>query len=227
MGSDSGLVLIGKSKHSDRAIIGENAGPQDVSPNRFPACSRHPEDHAPKRCCSARTRPASCALENFIRIPNTLIDFSDLVLPLRDLGSCLAGCITDAPELQEEVALLLEERNRQIQWERETDLYAVVVEAMFSLCHEENKDSLHVGEITVVANEILKRLGEALEMDPRSVGDKLRLLCLATRRLDAAGRGMLLAWDYKVPGVDGNVWQCQYCQEAGRVQPMMPAAYPS
>jgi hypothetical protein len=177
-------------------------------------------------------------LENFIQISNPLIDFPEFVPPLRDLGCCLAGCITDAPELREEVAQLLEERNQQLELERETDLNAVVVEAMFSLCHEENKDSLHVGKITEVANQILKRSGEALEMKPRSVGDKLRLLCLTTRRLDAGGRGILLlnatrqrihqlAWDYKVPGVDGDVGQCQYCREAGRVQPMTPAAYPS
>jgi len=177
-------------------------------------------------------------LKNYHEIPRAIVDFPKLVPPLRDLGCCLAGCITDAPELREEVGQLLEERNQQIELERETDLNAVVVEAMFSLCHEENKDALHVGKITEVANEILKRLGEPLEMKPRSVGDKLRLLCLTTRRLDAEGRGILLlnatrqrihqlAWDYKVPGVGGDEGQCQYCREAGRVQPMMPAAYPS
>jgi hypothetical protein len=61
-------------------------------------------------------------LENFIGVSNALPDFPDLVHPLRDLGSCLAGCIFGAPELQEEVNSLLEERNQQVQWERETDL---------------------------------------------------------------------------------------------------------
>ncbi len=146
--------------------------------------------------------------------------------------------VDDAPLVRESLTLLFQERQRQHLFEREIDLYAIVVEAMFALCHEKNRDSVYVQEVASAANGLLKRLGETLEMDPRSVGDKVRALYIATGRLDAQGRGFhlinanreqihRLAWDYKILEAGNRVEGCQHCAESGIVQPMFPLTDPS
>jgi hypothetical protein len=57
----------------------------------------------------------------------------------------------------------------------------------------------------------------------------LKALGLPTRRLDAAGRGILLldavrqrihklAWSYQLPAVRGNTPSCRHCRELGELQ---------
>ena len=142
--------------------------------------------------------------------------------PLRELTRSLGACVPDQPDLQAALVSDLEERHEQIQSERATDLYAIVVEAVLSFCHKESIESVLAGEIADAANTLLKGRGEILEMDARSVGRKLRALGLATGRLGAAGRGILLlegnrlrihklAWDYGIPPAQGSLPQCQHC----------------
>jgi hypothetical protein len=70
-------------------------------------------------------------------------------------------------------------------------------------------------------DKILDERGELLEMKPRAVGHKLKALGLATRRLDASRRGVVLldalrerihklAVDYQLPAVRG-MQSCRYC----------------
>jgi len=119
--------------------------------------------------------------------------------------------------------LLLEELNELVQSEPALDLNAVVVEATLSLCHEEKKESLHVGAISARANQILGERGELLEMKPKTVGHRLKALGVPTRRLDAAGRGLFLldtvrerihklAVAYQLPPLRG-VPSCRHCQK--------------
>jgi hypothetical protein len=100
--------------------------------------------------------------------------------------------------------------------------------AMFSFSHEEKKHCVRVGELTTAVNAILEQRGELLELKPRTIGYRLRALGLTTKRLDAAGRGLLLlaairrrihrlARDYGVP-VAPSVQRCSYCEHLSEAE---------
>jgi hypothetical protein len=171
-------------------------------------------------------------LANYRRVAQSDFDVSRFLPPVRELARCLGACVPGEPELQQRIISLLEERNEEVQTERATDLNSIVVEVMFSFSHEEKKQSVRVGELTTAVNAILEQRGELLELRPRTIGYRLGALGLTTKRLDAAGRGLLLlagtrrrihrlARDYGVP-VAPSVQGCSYCErlpEAGEEDP--------
>jgi hypothetical protein len=131
-------------------------------------------------------------LKHYKQVAGSDFDVPEFAPSVRELARSLGACVSDEPDLREGIAILLAELNALALSERATDLNAIVVEAMLSFCHEAKKESLHVGAITARVSEILEQRGELLEMKPKTVGHKLKALGLATRRLDAAGRGVLL-----------------------------------
>jgi hypothetical protein len=108
--------------------------------------------------------------------------------------------------------------------ERSTSFEAIVLEALLFCAHDADLgDSVHVGKITQLVNTILMGRGATREVDPRKVGHVLRTLGFSPRRLDSAGRGILLvqevrqtvhdlAWDLAVPSVRDGVAHCDYCK---------------
>lgn len=160
-------------------------------------------------------------LKHYQQVADSDFDVPEFAPPVRELARSLGACVSHEPELQGGVLLLLEELNELALSEPPIDLNGILVEAMLSLCHEDNKDSLHVGVITARVNKILDERGERLEMKPKSVGHRLKALGISTRRLDAAGRGVLLleavcerihklAVDYQLPAVR-SVQSCRHC----------------
>jgi hypothetical protein len=150
-------------------------------------------------------------LTNYNLVRNSKFDVPQFESSARDLARSLGACVSEDPELQENIAPLLEECNEEFQADSECSRYLneLVVEAMFEFCHQKEKASLHVKEITSVVNSILKGRGETFEMTPKQVGNKLRAMGLTTKRLDAYGRGIQLldpvrhrihklAWNYRV-----------------------------
>jgi hypothetical protein len=177
-------------------------------------------------------------LNNFRRIGQSRVDFPNFVQPLREVARCLADCVPDMPEVKAELTLLLEERNRQVQSDREIDLKLIVLQAMLSFCHQANRKSVRVAEVASAVNAILEQEGEMFELSPKAVGGKLELLGLHTKRIDAKSRGMLLtndrrqlvhklAWDCGVAETR-DLQRCEYCQhfaqlEEERMQPIVPS----
>jgi hypothetical protein len=76
-------------------------------------------------------------------------------------------------------------------------LDSVVIEATLILCHQKDRKSFHVAEVSEKVNEILQARGESLDLNPWAVGRKLRKLDITTQRLDANGRGALLLNDLR------------------------------
>jgi hypothetical protein len=103
----------------------------------------------------------------------------------------LGRCLVDTPDLQARVTALLRTRNDAEQSESAGKLDAVVVEALLVFCHE-RKPSVHVGEVTTLVNVILTRDGEAVELNAKQVGGRMKKLGFRTIRLDAGGRGIYL-----------------------------------
>jgi hypothetical protein len=103
----------------------------------------------------------------------------------------LGRCLVDTPDLQARVTALLRTRNDAEQSESAGKLDAVVVEALLVCCHE-RRPSVHVGEVTTLVNVILTRDGEAVELNAKQVGGRMKKLGFRTIRLDAGGRGIYL-----------------------------------
>jgi hypothetical protein len=106
------------------------------------------------------------------------------------IAAALGRFIVDAPELQAELVTLLTPFSDQQLAERLDDLGTLAVGAAFTLCHEGKEQAL-VGEIASEVNRIQKERGERLQYSPEKVGHRLRKAGLLTRRLGAAGNGLL------------------------------------
>ena len=162
-------------------------------------------------------------LVNYRRASVSEFDVSDFTSPVRDLARCLGASVPDEPELQGEIAPLLQGQSDQTLVECETDLDSVVIEAMLVLCHETDRKSFHVADVAKRANTILEQRGELLELNPWATGRKLNQLGITTKKLDSAGRGALLlntmrdhvhklAWERKVSTIYDHAEQCSHCK---------------
>lgn len=162
-------------------------------------------------------------LRNYHRVSVSEFDAPDLTSPVRNIARCLGASVPGEPGLQGEIAPLLQGQSDQILLKCETDLDLVVIEAMPGLCHEKERQSFHVAEVSNNANKILERRGELLEMNPWMVGRKLNRLGISTTKLDSAGRGALLvntmrhhvhnlAWERKVSTIYDHAEQCSHCK---------------
>jgi len=106
-------------------------------------------------------------------------------------------CEVVASASEEQVASLLQAQSDQDLIKPTSDLDSVVIETMLILCHQKDRKSFHVAEVSEKVNEILEARGESLDMNPWAVGRKLRKLDITTQRLDANGRGALLLNDLR------------------------------
>ena len=172
-------------------------------------------------------------LTNYNQVRNSDFDVPQFESSVRELARCLGACVAEDPALQQEIIPLLKERNEELQADLECAKYleAIVVETMFSFCHQERKQSLYVGEIASGVNAILRGRGEMLELTPRQVGSKLRSMGITTKRLDGLGRGIQLldpirqrihrlAWNYQI-GFGLLEWDdprtnCPHCRQVPR-----------
>src|SRR2546422_11484174 len=73
-----------------------------------------------------------------------------------------------------------------VKLDRVSEIPSILLEALLVCCHE-RRPAVHVSEIADLANDILSRQGELLELSARQVGGKLKNLGFRTERLDSAG----------------------------------------
>lgn len=164
-------------------------------------------------------------LSNYAKVRYSEFDVPQFTSGTRDLARSLGACIIDDPELQATVIPLLQDQDEEVRLEHSTMLEAIVAEAALFFCHEAQRESVFVGELTSAVNGILHGRGETLQLEPRAVGDKLRSLGLFTRRLGSAGRGILLmdadrrrihqlARNFDVASVQNGVARCAHCTQS-------------
>jgi hypothetical protein len=162
-------------------------------------------------------------LMNYMHVLNSTFDAAPLTSTVNDLARTLGACVVDDPAQQANMVRLLGKKEKEVHEDCSCDLRVTVLEAMLSLCHQ-NRESVYVSEVANEANSILERRGELFVMTARSVGCKLRGMGLATGRMGAAGRGMLLtrkiqerihrlAFDNKLQLQRGEKNQCDDCNE--------------
>ena len=108
------------------------------------------------------------------------------------IAEVLGAAIVDDPELQRGVIDVFKERDEQSRVDRASGLNAVVLRAVLSHCHQNQKQKVFVREIAVTANRFYSDEGESLKVGSETVGHVLKYLGLYSRRLGNAGRGLVL-----------------------------------
>jgi hypothetical protein len=154
---------------------------------------------------------------------------SGLSSEMMSVATELGRCIVDAPELRLKLVALLKTQDKQRLSHMSNTTEAVVLEAIINLCHGGNPKFL-VGEIATEVNRIQKARGERLTYSPETVGRLLNKIGLTTRRLGAAGKGLVmnratiaraheLAAMYGGVGLDRgeNNLHCPFCTENKRL----------
>ena len=160
-------------------------------------------------------------LVNYHQVAASPFDIPDS--PVRELVRSLAASVPDEPAFQSAILPLLQAQSDEVLVKPTSDLDSIVIEAMLVLCHEKERQSFHVAEVTDKVNTILEARGEPLDMNAWAVGRRLRKLDITTRRLDAAGRGALLmnelryhlhslAQDRKMLASHGDPQHCRECK---------------
>jgi hypothetical protein len=161
-------------------------------------------------------------LRNYSKVKSSQFDAPEFSGSTREHARTLGRCVMDAPELQARLIDLLRPRDDAERAEATTRLDAMLVEALVVCCHE-RKASVHVGEISAVANGILTRTGESIELSPREVGGRLKRLGFRTTRLDSGGRGIYLLKEecarvhavgraFGIPSLREGLPACPYCR---------------
>jgi hypothetical protein len=163
---------------------------------------------------------------NFSKVQQSEFDAPQFSFRTRETARNLGACVIDDRELQSRVISLLEQQDEDVRVRRTTKLEAIVIEAGLLFCHEKKKrESAYVSEFATVSSAILENRGESIKLEPRAIGDILRSLGLFTRRLDRAGRGILLlrevrdqihqlAWRFGVRSIEDGVDRCEFCTQA-------------
>ena len=116
---------------------------------------------------------------------------SGLSPEVNTIAAALGRCIVDEPQLQAEIVSLLTPYSEQQLTERRDSLGMLAISATLTLCHQ-GKDQVLVGEIAGEVNRIQKERGERIQYSPEKIGHRLRKAGLLTRRLGAAGNGLLM-----------------------------------
>jgi hypothetical protein len=130
-------------------------------------------------------------LKNLVRVYNSDFDAPGLPSDARAIANALGACIVDVPDLQAELVSLLAPRAQQQLGDRSNSLEALTVEAALRLCHQ-GKLQIFVREIANEVNRIQTSRSDTLQFTAEKVGHKLKKLGLYTRKLGAAGNGLLI-----------------------------------
>jgi hypothetical protein len=214
-----------------KAIVIDEAAPDDLipvvnleiylEPDRTPPVVSETE----LRALAAEFQPRllDYRLKNHSLVRSSTFDVNEFDGATRETARALGACIVGDPELQQGVVEALkgqDEARRGTQW---TTPSSLVVEALLALCHEPDRTSIYVGDITEVANGILAARKETVRLSPRKVGDLLRALSVTSstgrnsngysfpllndnrRRIHELARGFRLLWMRETAG------RCEYC----------------
>jgi hypothetical protein len=141
----------------------------------------------------------------------------------RALASVLGSCFPNNENLQARACKLLKPQDEDRRFDSACGEPAVVLEALLVLCHRD-KNEIHVGEVTEIANGILDLRGDGYQLNPRRVGALLKPFRLGHTR-DSKGYKFLLSAgnkrrihelgrSYDVSFFKGEIQQCSFCHDS-------------
>lgn len=162
--------------------------------------------------------------KNTEKVRESNFDFPWLTSGVRVLARILGVCITDSPELQADLAPLLQRQQQAIREQNWFDKHCVAIEAGLAFCHSIQGDHrVYVGKFADEVNIILKGRGHVGTLEPKEMGTILRYLGFSPKR-DKSGRAIRLseevrrhlhrlAYEFDVAAVVDGGARCQHCGE--------------
>jgi hypothetical protein len=185
------------------------------------------EDHTTAAIDNIQNQMLAYRLQNHSKVKASEYDVPQFCGATREYARTFGRCIVDAPDLQARLATLLLAQDQAERTETAGAVDAVVIEALVVCCHE-RKASVHVGEVATLANAILGRGGETVNLSDKQVGGRMKKLGFRTSRLDAGGRGIYLlngscervhklARAFDVPTLREDQPGCPYCTQTNEL----------
>jgi hypothetical protein len=104
----------------------------------------------------------------------------------------LGAAIIDDRALQQGILDLVKEKDEQDRADRTMAVSAMVLKAVLHHCHEGEQQRVHVRELAATVNNLYRNEGESTKLSNERLGHVLKNLGLYTRRLNSAGRGLVL-----------------------------------
>ncbi|GAC1438189.1 MAG: hypothetical protein NVSMB58_32800 [Terriglobales bacterium] len=164
----------------------------------------------------------SYRLNNKQKFSKTIPELTDVFRSCGELPRLLAGFIVDDPELQMRILAHLRDLHQVVLVDRSWQVESLILEALLVACHEDERHSVHVGEVTEIVNEILCLRGEACKFKARKIGSRLTTLGLFSER-GRNGYGFLLTQEtrrrihdlastYDVPSLIDGMPGCDDCK---------------
>ena len=162
------------------------------------------------------------------------VDLSPLSPRMQDIVHALALPLRDAKAALAPLCVALDGQAFQAAAERAHEPEALVVNALFSYCHQPETSTVLVGQIASLVNEERRRTGEEADLKPRAVGSILKSLGLVTDKVDSFGRGLRLTGvvkrrihqflqSYNFAATDPSISGCVLCEEMMRADGVEPA----
>jgi hypothetical protein len=169
-------------------------------------------------------------LANIRKISPASLDVSALPSSLGEIARSLAACTPDDSDLQFEIIRALQAQHAAMRPASWTDVDVVLIEALLFYYHERKKDCAYVGEVAKTAMSILAARGEPLNLEPKNVAARLRLLGVHIESRDKRGYRVLLthalsrqlhglARSFDVPTVQDGETRCEQCKQLASDQP--------
>lgn len=151
---------------------------------------------------------------NFQKVSAFRFDASRFSPALRELARSLAAITPDDADLQAKVFGLLEPEDNELRSEKWISFDTVLVETVLFACRERPGEEKYMAELAIISQEILRRRGANVDVDPGSFGKRLNDLGFTSmKERDAKGvalklsdatrrRAGQLAQDFSIPEVE-------------------------
>ncbi|HEX4001794.1 MAG TPA: hypothetical protein VHX36_04050 [Candidatus Acidoferrales bacterium] len=136
-------------------------------------------------------------LSNRGKLREPTSDLGQLTPAMRVLAHTLAAPIVDDDELQSQVVSLLKPLDTEIRAYHESQLPAIILEALLAGCHGATTDRYGVSDLTTDVNTIFRGRGNPPEASPEDIGWGLRGLGLHTDFLPGGRKCVVLSKDVR------------------------------
>jgi hypothetical protein len=156
---------------------------------------------------------------NFQKISAFQFDAPRLTPSLRELARSLAAITPDDADLQAEVFDLLQSEDNELRSEKWISADTALIETVLVACREWAGEEKYVADLATISQEILRRRGANVDVDPGIFGKRLNGLGFTSmKERDAKGvalklsdatqrRAEQLARDFNIPEVErGGDW---------------------
>lgn len=148
--------------------------------------------------------------ENFAKACDLRFDASKLSNSVRPLAHTLAAATPADADLRAEVLDLLRDEDQEARSRKWVDPNTILIESVLFHSSEAFGRDVYVGDLARTAQEIVRRRGEDVEVDPGAIGKRLKMLGFKTETRDAKGvrlhlseqvrqQAQRLAHEFKIP----------------------------